>query len=78
MRARWYSPERECSVAREISKLHEEHCRGSLAQVLEHFMAVEPKGEIVIVVAGLPSEGHREHRNKYKEERDYGCEGQEG
>ena len=66
-----FGPGRECSVAREISKLHEEHRRGTLAQVLEHFRAVEPKGEIVIVVAGLPAEGHREHRNKYKEERDY-------
>ncbi|MBO4476467.1 MAG: 16S rRNA (cytidine(1402)-2'-O)-methyltransferase [Bacteroidales bacterium] len=66
-----FGPERECSVAREISKLHEEHRRGTLAQVLEHFEAVEPKGEIVIVLAGLPSEGRREHRNKYKEERDY-------
>ncbi len=63
-----FGPERECSVAREISKLHEEHCRGSLAQVLEHFRAVEPKGEIVIVVAGLPREEHREHRNKYRME----------
>ena len=74
----YFGPERECSVAREISKLHEEHCRGSLAEVLAHFKAVEPKGEIVIVVAGLPSEGHREHRNKYKEGKDYGEEGQEG
>ncbi len=65
-----FGPERECSVAREISKLHEEHRRGTLAQVLEHFEAVEPKGEIVIVVAGLPAAGHREHRNKYKEEKD--------
>ena len=62
-----FGPGRECSVAREISKLHEEHCRGTLAQVLEHFRAVEPKGEIVIVVAGLPKEGHHEHRNKYRE-----------
>ncbi|MBO4670409.1 MAG: 16S rRNA (cytidine(1402)-2'-O)-methyltransferase [Bacteroidales bacterium] len=72
--AEYFGPERECSVAREISKLHEEHCRGSLAEVLEHFRAVEPKGEIVIVVAGLPSEGHREHRNKYKEGKDHGEE----
>ena len=66
-----FGPERECSVAREISKLHEEHCRGTLVQVLEHFRAEEPKGEIVIVVAGLPSGGRREHRNKYKEAEDY-------
>ena len=73
-----FGPERECSVAREISKLHEEHVRGSLAEVLAHFRACEPKGEIVIVVAGKPSEGHREHRNKYKEERGDGEEERQG
>ena len=34
-----FGPERPCSVAREISKLHEEHVRGSLAEVLAHFRA---------------------------------------
>ena len=72
-----FGPERECSVAREISKVHEEHCRGTLSEVLEHFTQVEPKGEIVLVVAGAPQETHKEHRNKYKEERDYGA-GEEG
>lgn len=67
-----FGPQRECSVAREISKVHEEHCRGTLAEVLEHFREVEPKGEIVLVVAGSPVEAHREHKNKYKEERDCG------
>ena len=58
---------RPCSVAREISKLHEEHVRGTLGEVLDHFRAVEPKGEIVIVVGGLRDDGPREHRNKYKD-----------
>nr|MCR4859515.1 16S rRNA (cytidine(1402)-2'-O)-methyltransferase [Bacteroidales bacterium] len=62
-----FGAERPCSVAREISKLHEEHVRGTLAEVLAHFRAVEPKGEIVLVVGGLPDEGPREHRNKYKD-----------
>ena len=62
-----FGPERPCSVAREISKVHEEHVRGTLAEVLAHFQAVEPKGEIVIVVGGLVSAGPREHRNKYKD-----------
>ena len=62
-----FGPERPCSVAREISKLHEEHVRGTLAEVLAHFRAVEPKGEIVVVVGGFVSAGPREHRNKYKE-----------
>ena len=63
-----FGPERPCSVAREISKLHEEHVRGTLAEVLVHFQAVEPKGEIVIVVGGQRDDAPRVHRNKYKDE----------
>ena len=62
-----FGPERPCSVAREISKLHEEHVRGTLAEVLEHFRTVEPKGEIVLVVGGFIDATPREHRNKYKD-----------
>ena len=68
-----FGPERECSVAREISKVHEESVRGTLAEVLEHFRQTEPKGEIVLIVAGKPQPAHREHRNKYRtEEEDCG------
>ena len=62
-----FGTERPCSVAREISKVHEEHVRGTLGEVLEHFRAVEPKGEIVLVVGGLRDDAPREHRNKYKD-----------
>lgn len=51
--------ERECSVAREISKIHEEHRRGTLAEVSAWYKEHEPKGEIVIVVAGAPPEKKR-------------------
>lgn len=61
-----FGPDRPCSVAREISKVHEEHVRGTLAEVFGHFNAVEPKGEIVIVVGGAVIE-KGEHRNKYKD-----------
>ncbi len=54
-----FGPERECSVAREISKLHEEHRRGSLADVAAWYKEHEPKGEIVLIVAGAPSKKHR-------------------
>ena len=47
-----FGPERRCSVAREISKLHEEHKRGTLQEVAAWFREHEPKGEIVLVVAG--------------------------
>ncbi|MBQ9185330.1 MAG: 16S rRNA (cytidine(1402)-2'-O)-methyltransferase [Bacteroidales bacterium] len=50
----YFGEDRPCSVAREISKKFEEHRRGSLAQVLAHFKETEPKGEIVIIVAGKP------------------------
>ena len=62
-----FGADRPCSVAREISKLHEEHVRGTLGEVLDHFRAVEPKGEIVVVVGGLRNDAPREHRNKYKD-----------
>lgn len=47
-----FGPGRLCSVAREISKIHEEHRRGTLAEVAAWYREHEPKGEIVIVVAG--------------------------
>ena len=52
--AQFFGADRPCSVAREISKVHEEHRRGSLAQVADWFREHEPKGEIVIVVGGVP------------------------
>lgn len=47
-----FGEERQVSVAREISKLHEEHVRGTLKDVLTHFEQTEPLGEIVIILAG--------------------------
>ena len=47
-----YGAERQVSVCREISKVHEESVRGTLAEVLAHFKEHEPKGEIVVILAG--------------------------
>ncbi|MGN0068640.1 MAG: 16S rRNA (cytidine(1402)-2'-O)-methyltransferase [Prevotella sp.] len=47
-----FGTERQACVCREISKLHEESVRGTLADLVAHFTAVAPRGEIVIVVAG--------------------------
>ncbi len=47
-----FGAERQVSVCREISKIHEESVRGSLTEVIAHFSEHEPKGEIVIIVAG--------------------------
>lgn len=45
-------PERNASVSREISKIHEETLRGTLAELSVHFEKNPPRGEFVIVVAG--------------------------
>ena len=63
-----FGPDRECSVAREISKLHETHHRGTLQELSNYFNENEPKGEIVIVVAGAPQEPRGQHVNKYREQ----------
>lgn len=47
-----FGAERQVSVAREISKIHEEHVRGTLQEAIEHFTRTTPRGEIVIVLAG--------------------------
>ena len=44
--------ERQVSCCREISKIHEESVRGTVAEVLQHFKEHEPKGEFVIVLGG--------------------------
>ncbi len=61
-----FGPDRECCVSREISKLHETHHRGTLTQLLNYFYENEPKGEIVITLAGAPVRKRGEHCNKYK------------
>ena len=48
----YFGAEREVAVCREISKLHEECVRGTLAEVIEHFKANEPRGEIVVILKG--------------------------
>ena len=47
-----FGADRQASVSREISKMFEDTQRGTLRQLIEHFTATPPKGEIVVVVAG--------------------------
>lgn len=47
-----FGADRQASVSREISKLHNTTHNGTLANLVEYFTANEPRGEIVIVVAG--------------------------
>ena len=46
--------ERSVAIGRELTKLHEEVWRGTLAEALARVAEVEPRGEHVIVVAGAP------------------------
>lgn len=44
--------ERQASISRELTKLHEENKRGTLKELLDYFKSKEIKGEFVIVVQG--------------------------
>lgn len=46
--------ERQCALARELTKLHEEVLRGSLTELLAKLEANPPRGEFVIIVSGAP------------------------
>ncbi|HEY6531782.1 MAG TPA: 16S rRNA (cytidine(1402)-2'-O)-methyltransferase [Acidimicrobiales bacterium] len=47
-------PTRRVVLARELTKLHEEVWRGSLASAVERTAVVEPRGEYVVVLDGAP------------------------
>jgi 16S rRNA (cytidine1402-2'-O)-methyltransferase len=59
-----FGQDRPVSCCREISKIHEESVRGTLAEVIAHFKEHEPKGEFVIVLGGA----EKESKEKCKEE----------
>jgi 16S rRNA (cytidine1402-2'-O)-methyltransferase len=46
--------DRPICVARELSKKFEEFQRGTTSEVLAHFQAKAPRGEITLVIAGAP------------------------
>ena len=48
-------PGRACALVRELTKLHEQVLRGSLAEVRERLAAQGPRGELTLVVAGAPA-----------------------
>lgn len=63
--------DRESSVSREISKIHDTTVTGTLQQLIEHFTMNIPRGEIVIVLSGKREKNARQpHRNKYRDNDD--------
>ena len=59
-----FGADREASVSREISKVHNTTHNGTLAELVEYFTTTAPRGEIVIVVAGK-EEAPTEKVDKY-------------
>ena len=57
-----FGPDRQASACREISKVHEESVRGTLAELIAHFTETEPRGEFVLVVEG--NNGKRENNQQ--------------
>lgn len=58
-----FGADRQACVSRELSKLHEENVRGSLAELIEYYESNPLKGEIVLIVAG------KEEKKETREER---------
>ena len=62
-----FGEDRQVSVSREISKVHEEHVRGTLKDVITHFTETDPRGEIVIVLAGRSIKKNKDQKSKLEE-----------
>lgn len=63
-----FGAERQVSVCREISKVHEESVRGTLSEVAAHFSETEPKGEIVIILQGASEDTKARKKHDETEE----------
>jgi 16S rRNA (cytidine1402-2'-O)-methyltransferase len=65
-----FGPDRQACVSRELTKLHEENVRGSIAELINYYQNNPLKGEIVLVVAGKPEKREtREERQASKKEK---------
>lgn len=56
--------DRQISLSRELTKIYEEHIRGTVSEVLHSFDDRNPKGEFVLVVAGKSAEEIKEEKEK--------------
>ncbi|MEG2820109.1 MAG: 16S rRNA (cytidine(1402)-2'-O)-methyltransferase, partial [Muribaculaceae bacterium] len=62
-----FGGEREASVSREISKLHNTTHNGTLLELVTYFKGTAPRGEIVIVVEGKKDEDLPVKKDKYSQ-----------
>ncbi len=52
-----FGGDRFCALCRELTKIHEEVIRGTLAELCDYYKELDPRGEYVVVVEGAkPSE----------------------
>lgn len=49
----FFGGERQASVSRELTKMFEETVNGTIDELIAHFEAKPPKGELVLVIKGL-------------------------
>ncbi len=54
--ADYFGGERALSICRELTKLHEEVWKTTIAEALQRYAVQPPKGEFVLIVAGLPEQ----------------------
>ena len=61
--ARLFGPDRPIALCRELTKVHEEVWRTTLGEAAAHYRETEPRGEFVLVVAGVqaPAAAEREY-----------------
>ena len=70
--AETFGADREAAVSREISKVHNTTHNGTLQELVDYFTLNQPRGEIVIVVAGKEPEAtvkvdkYAKFKNKFK------------
>ena len=62
--AETFGGDREMAVCREISKVHEECVRGTVAEVLSRFTAAEPRGEFVLILSGREEDKKKRNTNE--------------
>ncbi|MDY6122040.1 MAG: 16S rRNA (cytidine(1402)-2'-O)-methyltransferase [Porphyromonas sp.] len=54
--AEFFGDDRPAAVCRELTKLHQEIRRGSLRELIDHFVENTPRGEFVLVIRGKEQE----------------------
>lgn len=54
--AEFFGDDRPAAVCRELTKLHQEIRRGSLRELIDHFVENTPRGEFVLVIGGKEQE----------------------